>query len=151
MNKFRLLEKMETVSSPQLTEPKTQKNKPTVRSKELIMNHKITLWNCLDQLQSKMSNKIIQWNCRGIRAKYEELFLFLNKYNPKVVCLQETFLKDKNQLNIKHFHLHNHHYKDGDRASEDVPILVRKDIPNSKSTLTVNSKWLLPKLHFTNW
>ena len=29
MNKFRLLEKMETESSPQLTKPKTQKNKPT--------------------------------------------------------------------------------------------------------------------------
>ena len=29
MNKFRILEKMETESSPQLTKPKTQKNKPT--------------------------------------------------------------------------------------------------------------------------
>ena len=47
-----------------------------------------------------MSNKILQWNYRGIRANYEELLLPLNKYNPKVICLQETFLKDKNQLNI---------------------------------------------------
>ena len=29
MNKFRLLKKMETESSPQLTKPKTQKNKST--------------------------------------------------------------------------------------------------------------------------
>ena len=29
MNKFRILEKMETESSLQLTNPKTQKNKPT--------------------------------------------------------------------------------------------------------------------------
>ena len=29
MNKFGILEKMETESSPQLTKPKTQKNKPT--------------------------------------------------------------------------------------------------------------------------
>ena len=28
MNKFRILEKMETERSPQLTKPKTQKNKP---------------------------------------------------------------------------------------------------------------------------
>ena len=48
-----------------------------------------------------MSNKILHWNCRGIQANYEELLLLLNKYNPKVVCLQETFLKDKNQLNIR--------------------------------------------------
>ena len=75
-----------------------------------------------------MSNKILQWNCRGIRANYEELQLLLNKYNPKVVCLQETFLKDKNQLNIKHFQLYNHLYKDGHRASGGVSILIRKDI-----------------------
>ena len=60
-----------------------------------------------------MSNKILQWNSRGIRANYKELLLLLNKYNPKVECLQETFLKDKNQLNIKHFQSYNHLYKDG--------------------------------------
>ena len=39
-----------------------------------------------------MPNKILQWNCRGIRANYEELLLLLNKSNPKIVCLQKTFL-----------------------------------------------------------
>ena len=68
-------------------------------------------------------------NCRGIRANYEELLLPLNKYNPKVICLQETFLKDKNQLNIKHFQSYNHLYKDGHRGSGGVSILVRKDQP----------------------
>ena len=75
-----------------------------------------------------MSNKILQWNCRGIRTNYKELLLLLNKFNPKVVCLQETFLKDKNQLNIKHFQSYNHLYKDGLRASGGVSIFVRKDI-----------------------
>ena len=74
-----------------------------------------------------MSNKISQWNCRGIRANYEELQLLLNKFNHK-----ETFLKDKNQLNIKHFQSYNHLYKDGLRASGGVSILVRKDIPQSQ-------------------
>ena len=59
-----------------------------------------------------MSKKILQWNCRGIRANYEELLLLLNKYNPKVVCLQETFLKDKNQLKVKHLQSYNHRNKD---------------------------------------
>ena len=40
------------------------------------------------------NNSILQWNCRGIRANYEELLILLDKYNPKVVCLQETSLKD---------------------------------------------------------
>ena len=44
INEFRLLDKMETESSPQLTKPKTQKNKPTktAQSNGLIMNHQIT-------------------------------------------------------------------------------------------------------------
>ena len=75
-----------------------------------------------------MSRKILQWNCRGIRANCEELLLLLNKYNPKVVCLQETFLKDKNQLNIKYFQSYNHLYKDGHRGSGGVSIFIRKDI-----------------------
>ena len=38
MNKFRILEKMETESSPQLTKPKTQKNKPTKIPKQKTNN-----------------------------------------------------------------------------------------------------------------
>ena len=38
MNKFRLLEKMETESSPQLTKPKTQKNKPTNNPEQRTKN-----------------------------------------------------------------------------------------------------------------
>ena len=79
-----------------------------------------------------MSNKLLHWNCRGIRANYEELPLPLNKYNPKVVHLQEIFLKDKKQLNIKHFQSYNHLYKDGHRASGGFSILVRKDIPQQQ-------------------
>ena len=79
-----------------------------------------------------MSNKILQWNCRRVRPNYEELLLLLNKYISKVVCLQETFLKDKNQLSIKHFQSWNHLYKDGHRISGGVSILVRKDIPQQQ-------------------
>ena len=79
-----------------------------------------------------MPNKILHWNCRGIRANYEELLLLLNKYNPKVVCLQETFLKHKNPLNIKHFQSYNHLYKDGQTTSGGVSILVRKDVPHQQ-------------------
>ena len=41
-----------------------------------------------------MKNTIIQWNCRGLRANYDELQLLLNDYDPAVVCLQETYLKE---------------------------------------------------------
>ena len=109
MNKFRILEKMKTESSPQLTKPKTQKNKrtnsPEQRTNYELPNNSVgpsglkTIKKCL---------KILQWNCKGIRAN-EELLLLLDKYNLKVACLQETFLKDKNQLNIN-FPSYNHLY-----------------------------------------
>ena len=55
-----------------------------------------------------MPNSIIQWNCRRIRANFEELQLLLEKYNPKVVCLQETFIKENNQININNYQAYNH-------------------------------------------
>ena len=72
---------------------------------------------------------LIQWKCRGIRVNYEEFLLLLNKYNPKVVCPQETFLKDINQLNIRNYNAYNHLRKVGHRASGGVSILVWKYIP----------------------
>ena len=44
MNKFRILEKMETESSPQLAKPKTQKNKPTNSPEQRINNEPLN--NC---------------------------------------------------------------------------------------------------------
>ena len=50
MNQFRILQKMKTEINPQLTKPKTQKNKPTnnLEQRNEWMNPEITLWNCLD-------------------------------------------------------------------------------------------------------
>ena len=84
-----------------------------------------------------MFNKILQWNCRGISAYYEELQLLLNKFNPKVVCLQEIFLKDKNQLNIKYFQSYNHLYKDGLKVLDVSQSSLRRAYLNSKSTSAV--------------
>ena len=41
-----------------------------------------------------MKNRIIQWNCRGLKANYEETLLLLKEYEPAALCLQETHLKD---------------------------------------------------------
>ena len=63
-----------------------------------------------------MPKSIIQWNCRGIRANYEELQLLLEKYNPKVICLQETYIKENNQININNYRAYNHLHKNGLRT-----------------------------------
>ena len=81
------------------------------------------------------NNSILQWNSREIRANHEELLILFNKYNPKVLCLQETFLKDANHLNIKNYNSYNHLHKDRHRASGGVSILVRKNIPQHQVTI----------------
>ena len=52
-----------------------------------------------------MKNTIIQWNCRGLRANYDELHLLLNDYDPAGICLQETYLKEPNNVTFRNYNL----------------------------------------------
>ena len=54
-----------------------------------------------------MKNTIIQWNCRGLRANYDELQLLFNDYDPAVVCLQETYLTEPNHVTFRNYNLFN--------------------------------------------
>ena len=36
---------------------------------------------------------IMQWNCRGLKANYNEVLILMSLFSPSVICLQETFLK----------------------------------------------------------
>ena len=49
-----------------------------------------------------MSNNILQWNCRSIKANFEELNLLVNEQKPVAVCLQETFLKGFDKFTLKY-------------------------------------------------
>ena len=48
-----------------------------------------------------MTNHILQWNCRSVKANFEELNLLINENKPVAVCLQETFFKRLRQVNLK--------------------------------------------------
>ena len=61
------------------------------------------------------NHRIIQWNCRGLRSNYDEILLLLSLLSPSVVCLQETFLKTDDQLNIRDFNKYNYIYSEGQR------------------------------------
>ena len=53
-----------------------------------------------------MTNKVIQWNCRGLRPNFDELSFLVVRYNHLAVCLQKTFLKDINIITVKGFNLY---------------------------------------------
>ena len=54
-----------------------------------------------------MENTLTYWNCRGLRANYDELQLLLNDYDPAVVCLQDPYLKESNNVTFRNYNLIN--------------------------------------------
>ena len=54
------------------------------------------------------------------------------------MCLQETFLKDTDNITVRGFNLYLKFQETENRASGDVSILVNENIPQSIVTLNAN-------------
>ena len=80
-----------------------------------------------------MKNTIIQWNCRGIRANYDELQLLLNDYDPAVVCLQETYLKESNNVTFRNYNLMNKFAVGDGRGTGGNTIIINNRCPSRQS------------------
>ena len=85
-----------------------------------------------------MANKLIQWNCRGLKANFNELLLLLTGLCPSIICLQETFLKPSDNLNIRGYTLYNHINQTGDRASGGSLVIINNSVPQSQIPLNTN-------------
>ena len=57
------------------------------------------------------------------------------KHNPLAVCIQETFLKDTDNITVGGFNLYHKYHETEGRASGGVSILVNENIPQSIVTL----------------
>jgi exonuclease III len=80
-----------------------------------------------------MANMFIQWNCRGLRANFDEIELLIDRYNPLAVCLQELKISDTYSFNNNLYALFS---KLPQMSNNSIPhggagILVRKDLPHS--------------------
>ena len=82
--------------------------------------------------------RIKQWNCRGIRPRYEELLLLLTLLRPSIFCLQETYLKPEDNFTFKNFKTYNHIHPDCLRASGGSSILVNSSLPQREIKLKTN-------------
>ena len=85
-----------------------------------------------------MKNTIIQWNCRGLKANFNEILPLLTAFNPSIVCLQETFLKENDHTTFKDYTLYSHICKTGERASGGSTIMVDSRLPHSQTPLNTN-------------
>ena len=73
-------------------------------------------------------NKIIQWNCRGIQSRYEELKALINEENPKIICLQEVQLKVNTFKLGNTYKKHTHTALGANRAKGGVMVAVKTNI-----------------------
>ena len=85
-----------------------------------------------------MANKLIQWNFRGLKANFNELLLLLTGLCPSIICLQETFLKPNDNLNIRGHTMYNHIHQTYDRASGGSSIVIHNSVPQSLIPLNTN-------------
>ena len=82
-----------------------------------------------------MKNTIIQWNCRGLRANYDELQLLLTDYDPAVVCLQETYLKEPNNVTFRNYNLIDKFAIGEGRGTGGNTIIINKRCPSRQIQL----------------
>ena len=81
---------------------------------------------------------IIHWNCRGLKANYNEVLILMSLFSPSVICLQETFLKQSDNVSFRDFNMFNYIYPDGQRASGGTSIMVKSSVPHSQFDLNTN-------------
>ena len=78
-----------------------------------------------------MANKLIQWNCRGLKANFNELLLLLTGLCSSIICLQETFIKPTGNLNIRGYTLFNHIHQAVDSVSGGSSAVVNNSVPQN--------------------
>ena len=78
-------------------------------------------------IHSIMDKKtIIQWNCCGLGANYNEILILMSLFSPSVICLQETCLKQSDNISFRDFNMFNYICPDGQRASGGTSIMVNQ-------------------------
>ena len=80
----------------------------------------------------------IQWNCRGLKANYNEVLIIMSLFSASVISLQETFLKQPDNVNFRDFNMFNYICPDGQRASGGTSIMVKSSVPHSQFDLNTN-------------
>ena len=81
-------------------------------------------------------DKIVQWNCRSAINKKHDLIYIINKYDPFVIALSETWLKPEFCFKISKYSCIREDRRDGYGG---VAILIKNSLPYSILTLPSHS------------
>ena len=100
------------------------------------LNITIILFSLLILFSSMdFKQKIIQWNCRGLKPNYNEVSLLISEYNPSVFCFQETFLKPDDNISLEDFNIYNYVHTECMRPSGGASVFVKSSFPQRKIDL----------------
>ena len=81
---------------------------------------------------------VLQWNCRGLKANYNEILILTTLLPPTVFCLQETFLKTTDNISFKNKSLYNYIATESQKASGGSSILVKSNVPQRHIDMNSN-------------
>ena len=141
-------EALETMESEDETPPNPQKiyTQPPPQKKLKHGSPRENQWN-------ETKQNIIQWNCRGIKPNYEEIKCIMTNYDPDIIYLQETLLRETDNINFKGSVTYN---QTNISARDNWPIggtsiIIRNQISHAVLPLQTNLQAIAIKdlLHWT--
>ena len=90
--------------------------------------------------QTRKNIAALQWNCRGLKANFEEIKRLIKDHNPDTICLQETLIKEHNNFSFKGYETYNktNISQVDHRPIGGTTILIKKTIPHEKLPLNTN-------------
>ena len=71
-------------------------------------------------------------------ANYEEIVLLLKDYEPAALCLQETHLKDTDNISIRNYNAFHTFSANNERAAGGVSVFINNNTPHSHIPLHTN-------------
>ena len=75
---------------------------------------------------------LLQWNCRGLRANFNELLILIQNHNPVAIALQELAIPHSYSFQNRHYSLFSSlPLPSGTRSHGGAGILIRRNIPHS--------------------
>lgn len=75
--------------------------------------------------------KIMQWNCRGVKANLTELQFIITALDPVVICLQETLLSQNATITLKGYVTYHNPGPNTSRPSGGTITLVKNNLPHN--------------------
>ncbi|GFX43047.1 probable RNA-directed DNA polymerase from transposon X-element [Trichonephila clavipes] len=73
---------------------------------------------------------LISWNANGLLSKISEFKIFVEKYSPDIILIQETHLRPSHNININNYKCYRNDRQTVGRPSGGTLILIKKSLPH---------------------